>query len=91
MNQTNLHLKNIIFFGPITLTTFVKSIGNKLVFVQKQNKKNEVIRYKTQFGTQWFAQRPCIDCMGSCLDCMGTYSPIMDVNYFKILYKSQNA
>jgi hypothetical protein len=36
-------------------------VGFKLVFIQKRNKNNEVIRYKVRLVAQGFTQRPDID------------------------------
>ena len=48
----------------------------KWVFVCKQNKKNEIIRYKAQLVAQGFSQRPGIDYEE-------TYAPVMDAITFR--------
>ena len=53
-------------------------MGYKWVFVQKRNKKNEVVRYKARLVAQGFSQRPEIDYDE-------TYSPMMDTITFRFL------
>ena len=66
-------------FGPITrIPDNVKPVGYKWVFFQKQNEKNEVVRYKARLVAQGFSQRPGIDYDE-------TYSPVMDTITFRFL------
>ena len=53
----------------------IKPVGYKWVFVKKQNKNDEIIRYKARLVAQGFSQRPGIDYEE-------TYSPIMDTITF---------
>jgi hypothetical protein len=46
-------------------------VGFKWVLVQKRNKNNEVIRYKTRLVAQGFTQRPGVDFNE-------TYSPVIN-------------
>lgn len=57
----------------------MKPAGYKWVFIRKRNeKKNEIVRYKARLVTQAFSQRPVID-----FD--ETYSPVMDASTFRYL------
>ena len=53
-------------------------VGNKWVFVPKQNEKNKIVRYKAQLVTQGFSQR-----LG--IDYQDTYSPVVDGVTFRFL------
>lgn len=72
-------LYKIIVFGPIVLTLeAVKPVGYRLVFVQKRNEKNEIVRYKARLVAQVFSQRPGINYEK-------IYSLVMDVFTFRYL------
>jgi hypothetical protein len=53
-------------------------LGFKWVFVQKRNKNNEVVRYKTRLIAQGFTQRPEVDFNK-------TYSPVINGITFQYL------
>jgi hypothetical protein len=53
-------------------------LGFKWVFVQKRNKNNEVVRYKTRLIAQGFTQRPGVDFNK-------TYSPVINGITFQYL------
>ncbi|XP_076957991.1 putative mitochondrial protein AtMg00820 [Bidens hawaiensis] len=74
-------------FGPIVIKLkTIKPVGYKWEFVRKQNKKNEVTRYKARLVAQGFSQRPRIDYEE-------TYSLVMDaitLRYLISLVVSEN-
>ena len=66
-------------FGPVArMPPKVFLLGYKLVFVQKRNENNMVVRYKARLVAQGFLQRPGIDYDE-------TYSPVMSDITFQYL------
>ncbi|GKB41205.1 retrovirus-related pol polyprotein from transposon TNT 1-94 [Tanacetum coccineum] len=66
-------------FGRVVLTPeVVKPVGYRWIFIRKQNKNDEVIRYKARLIAQGFSHRPRIDYEE-------TYSPVMDAITFRYL------
>jgi hypothetical protein len=61
----------MVFTEVIPRPPIIFPVGFKLVFIQKRNENNEVVRYKAMMVAQGFTQRPDIDFNE-------TYSPIMN-------------
>jgi hypothetical protein len=60
-----------VFKNVMPTPSRIHPIGFKLVFIRKQNEKNEVVRYKAMLVAQGFKQR-----LG--IDFNETYSPVMN-------------